>query len=87
LQDDELRPFLSHLAGKIASPLAAARFHALWESEAQLAALRQRYGGYVSDLVELRDAHNNSARAARVSAHTTGARAAAQPGTMRAAPG
>jgi hypothetical protein len=57
LRDNELRPFLSFLADSIASPPAQARFRALWESEAALAALRQRYGGYVSDLVALRNAN------------------------------
>lgn len=57
LQDAELRPFLSFLAGAMASKPAAERFCKLWESEEQFKALRQRYGGYVSDLVALRDAH------------------------------
>lgn len=56
LQDSELSLFLSWLADTIADADAATRFRALWAKEPEFNALRKRYGGYVSDLVALRDA-------------------------------
>ena len=56
LQDSELCLFLSFLADTIANADAATRFRALWAKEPEFKALRKRYGGYVSDLVALRDA-------------------------------
>ena len=74
LHDNELRPFLQFLADTIKFQDGATRFRALWEKEPQQAALRQRYGGYVSDLVALRALHNKAGSA-------SGARAACTAGT------
>jgi hypothetical protein len=74
LNDSELLPFLEFLAKTIASEDAATRFTALWETEEQLTAFRNRYGGYVSDIVALRNLHNNAAAA-------PGAHTASRPGT------
>jgi len=56
LKDSEFSLFLSFLADTISNADAATRFRALWAKEPEFKALRKRYGGYVSDLVALRDA-------------------------------
>ena len=60
LQDREVPSFLEFLAASL-PPEAQPAFRAEFESPEARAALRGRFGGYVSDLVALRDAHEEHA--------------------------